>query len=159
MFYLRMGWDGTGWDGMDGYEKWLLIFFFNLRYIKHYTHIYLNIYIKVVRTSFLWALNFGHVGGPDEKNQKQPLGRFLYIILKVDLQILPSLRGLFAKYSQTLIFLGPLSFKGISFIKLKCINFLMSFILKGISNLKLKCIEIDFFYFESDFFHTIEVDY
>ena len=31
--------------------------------------------IKIVRTNFLWVLNFGQVGGPDKKNQKHPLGR------------------------------------------------------------------------------------
>ena len=30
--------------------------------------------MKVVRTNFLWVLNFGQVGGPDAKNQKHPLG-------------------------------------------------------------------------------------
>ena len=37
------GWTGgrvDGWDGWDGHQKCLL-FFFILRYIKHYTHIYL----------------------------------------------------------------------------------------------------------------------
>ena len=39
----------------------------------------LNIYIhkhmyKVVRTNFLWVLNFGQVGGPNKKIQKHPLG-------------------------------------------------------------------------------------
>ena len=81
--------DGMGWmDGMErwmdwwtGYEKCLLIFF-NLRYIKRYTNIHLNIlgytyiyiYIKVVRTNFVGVLNFDQVGGPDAKSQKYPLG-------------------------------------------------------------------------------------
>ena len=34
-----------GWDGLDG-NHLCPLFFFNLRYIKHYTHIYLYIYIK-----------------------------------------------------------------------------------------------------------------
>ena len=50
--------------GLDGNQKCPLIFFI-LRYIKHYTYIYLNMYIKIVRTNFLWVLNFGQVGGPD----------------------------------------------------------------------------------------------
>ena len=52
----RDGRDGT--DGTDGPQKCPLIFFI-LRYIKHYTHIYLNIYKKKFRTNFLWVLNFG----------------------------------------------------------------------------------------------------
>ena len=28
---------------------------------------------KVVRTNFLWVLNFGQVGGPNKKIQKHPL--------------------------------------------------------------------------------------
>ena len=35
-----MGWDGLVLDGVDGDQKCPLIFFI-LRYIKHYTHIYL----------------------------------------------------------------------------------------------------------------------
>ena len=55
------------------------LIFVILRYIKHQTHIYINIYIKVVRTNFLWVLNFGQVGGPNKKIQKHPLG---WIFLK-----------------------------------------------------------------------------
>ena len=52
MFYC----DGVGSDGvgLDGNQKCPLIFFI-LRYIKHYTHIYLNMYKKIVRTNFLWV--------------------------------------------------------------------------------------------------------
>ena len=64
--------DGVGWGGM-GNQKCPLIFFI-LRYIKDYTYIYINIYIKNVLTNFLWVLNFGQVGGPDTKIQKHPLG-------------------------------------------------------------------------------------
>ena len=48
------GWDG--WDGLDGDQKCPLIYFI-LRYIKHYTHIYLNKYTydKVVRRNLLWV--------------------------------------------------------------------------------------------------------
>ena len=49
--------DGTGRDGRDGtdgYQKCPLIFFI-LRYNKHYTHIYLYIYKKIVPTNFLWV--------------------------------------------------------------------------------------------------------
>ena len=61
-------------DGQtDGNQKCPLIFFI-FRYIKHYTHIYLNVYKKVVLTNVLWVLNFGQVGGPDAKIQKHPLG-------------------------------------------------------------------------------------
>ena len=44
--------DGT--DGTDGHQKCPLIFFI-LRYNKHYTHIYLYIYKKIVPTNFLWV--------------------------------------------------------------------------------------------------------
>ena len=64
---------GTGWTGWTEYQKGPLIFFI-LRYIKNYTHIYINIYLKNVLTNFLWILNFGQVGGPDAKIQKYPLG-------------------------------------------------------------------------------------
>ena len=60
-----------GWDGM-GNQKCPSIFL-NLRYIKHLTHIHI-LYIIVVRTNFLWILNFGQVGGPNKKIQKHPLG-------------------------------------------------------------------------------------
>ena len=61
--------------------------------------------IKIVRTNFLWVLNFGQVGGPDAKIQKHPLGWiFFEIVLKVDLQILPNLRGLFTKKTNFLVF-------------------------------------------------------
>ena len=47
--------DGTdGRVGRDGPQKCPLIFFI-LRYNKHYTHIYLYIYIKVVLENFLWV--------------------------------------------------------------------------------------------------------
>ena len=47
--------DGTGRVGrVDGYQKCPLIFFI-LRYNKHYTHIYLYIYKKIVPTNFLWV--------------------------------------------------------------------------------------------------------
>ena len=42
-------------------------------------HIHKYIYIKVVRTNFLWVLNFGQVGGSNKKIQKHPLG---WIFLK-----------------------------------------------------------------------------
>ena len=50
------GTDGTGrTDGRtDGPQKCPLIFFI-LRYNKHYTHIYLYIYKKIVPTNFLWV--------------------------------------------------------------------------------------------------------
>ena len=50
------GTDGTdGRDGRtDGNQKCPLIFFI-LRYNKHYTHIYLYIYKKIVPTNFLWV--------------------------------------------------------------------------------------------------------
>ena len=43
-------------------------------YIKHYIYKNLYTYIKNVLTNFLWILNFGLVGDPDAKIQKQPLG-------------------------------------------------------------------------------------
>ena len=49
------GTDGTGRVGrVDGHKKCPLIFFI-LRYNKHYTHIYLYIYKKIVPTNFLWV--------------------------------------------------------------------------------------------------------
>ena len=48
---------------------------------------------------------------------------FLKILLKVDFQISPSLRGLFTKKLQVLTFMGPFIFKGISFVKVKWIFF------------------------------------
>ena len=48
-----MGWT-DGLDGLDGPQKCPLIFFI-LRYNKHYTHIYLYIYKKIVPTNFLWV--------------------------------------------------------------------------------------------------------
>ena len=41
--------------------------------------IYIKENTKVVRTNFLWVLNFDQVGGPDVKIQKHPLG---WIFLK-----------------------------------------------------------------------------
>ena len=38
--------------------------------------------IKIVRTNFLWVLNFGQVGGPNKKNQKHLLD-FFEIVLRV----------------------------------------------------------------------------
>ena len=49
----RVWWDGRT-DGTDGPQKCPLIFFI-LRYNKHYTHIYLYIYKKIVPTNFLWV--------------------------------------------------------------------------------------------------------
>ena len=45
-----------GWTGgrVDGGQKGPLIFFI-LRYIKHYTHIYIYMYIKNVLANFLWV--------------------------------------------------------------------------------------------------------
>ena len=69
--------------GSDGNQKCPLIFFI-LRYIKHYTHIYLNMYKKNVPTNVLWVLNFGQVRGPDAKIQKHHITVDFYkIILKV----------------------------------------------------------------------------
>ena len=66
---LRMGW--MGWGRVDGNQKCPLIFFI-LRYIKHYTHIYLYLYIKIVLANILWVLNFGQVGDPEVENQNHP---------------------------------------------------------------------------------------
>ena len=49
-------------DGRTDCDQKCPLFFFILRYIQHYTYIYLNIYIKNVLTNFLWVLNFGQVG-------------------------------------------------------------------------------------------------
>ena len=56
--------DGTGRTGLTYGDQKCLFIFFILRYIKHNTNVYLNIYtyIQVVRTKFLWVLNFGEVG-------------------------------------------------------------------------------------------------
>ena len=72
--YTAMGKAPSCPDGRtDGNQKCPLIFFI-FRYIKHYTHIYLNVYKKIVLTNVLWVLNFGQVGGPDAKIQKHTLG-------------------------------------------------------------------------------------
>ena len=64
--------DGTDGMGVDGNQKCPLIFVI-LRYIKQYTHIYLNIlYIKVVRTDVLCALNLGQVGVRIQKLKNTP---------------------------------------------------------------------------------------
>ena len=59
-----------GWDGMDGVRKVAFIFF-----SSQDIYIYIYWYIKIVRTSFFWGLNFGQVGGLDANIQKYPLGR------------------------------------------------------------------------------------
>ena len=43
LFHILVGWDGMGWVDVD--QKFALFFF--LGYIKHYTHIYLNVYKKL----------------------------------------------------------------------------------------------------------------
>ena len=43
--------------------------------IEHYTHIYFDIYKKIVRTNFLCLLNFGQVGVPVAKIQNKLVGR------------------------------------------------------------------------------------
>ena len=60
----------TGWKGGTGW-RWpkAYLIYFVLRYVKHYTHIYLNIYKKIVRTNFFWVFNFGQVGGGGPKIQ------------------------------------------------------------------------------------------
>ena len=72
MFYL-MGWLGV-WVGWTEDVLGPLVVL-TLRYnIKHYTHIYLNINIKVVRTNLQRVLNFGQVVGPDAKIQNHSFG-------------------------------------------------------------------------------------
>ena len=82
---------------------------------------YVYTYINSQKLSAQISCGFkmcGQVGGRDAKIQKHPLGRqdLLKIILKVDLQISPNLRGLFTKKFKVLIFLGLFIFKRIFFI-------------------------------------------
>ena len=71
------GWDGMDvWDGVDGVGKMAFIVFI-LRFIKHYTHIYLNIH-KSSPHKFRMGLIFDQVGDPNAKNQKHPLGRVFF---------------------------------------------------------------------------------
>ena len=59
--------DGVGRVGrVDGHQKCPLIFFV-LRYIKHFTHIYIFIYKKNVLANFLWVWKFGQVVGSIKK--------------------------------------------------------------------------------------------
>ena len=69
----RAWWGGVRWYGIGRSSK-VFFNFFILRYIKHYAHIYLNLFIKTVRTNFLWVLNIGQVGCLDKKTQNHPLG-------------------------------------------------------------------------------------
>merc|ERR1712155_308054 len=106
--------------GWEGYQKCPLIFFI-LRYIKHYTHSELYIYIKNP-DKFLVGFKFWSSWGSGCKNSKPPSRLdFFEIVLKVDLQISPSLRGLFTKKLQVLILWGLFIINWISFVKLKCI--------------------------------------
>ena len=57
-----------------------------------------------------------------QKLKSTLLAGLFKIILYVDLEISPSLRGLFAKKIDFLFFVS-VHFKWISFIKIKCINF------------------------------------
>ena len=65
-----MGRDGTDGTGGTVNQK---CHFFILRYIKHYTNIYLN--IRKFPDKFLVGLKIWTSWGPDKKNQKHPLGR------------------------------------------------------------------------------------
>ena len=75
MLYCTGGW-------VDG-DHLTPSIFFNFRYIKHYTHMFTNIYLKVVPTIFLWVKNLGQVGVPNVENQKPEVQDFLIFIVKV----------------------------------------------------------------------------
>ena len=118
-------WDGIGWD-QTGYQKCPSIFCILCGYIDHI--------VKSCPHKFLVGLKFCSSWGSGFKNSKTQFRQdFLKIIIKVDHQISPNLRGPFTKNSLFFIFLGLFIFKGISLIKLKWILFFMSFIGKGIS--------------------------
>ena len=106
------------------------------------------------------GFRFWSSGGSRCKNSKTPSRwDFLKIVLKVDLQISPSLRGLFTKKLQVLIFLSLFIFKKNYFVKVKwifflCISFLKRFLIVNL----IWLIEIDFFDvdFYRDFLYKIK---
>ena len=76
--------------------------------------------LKICPHKFLVGFIFWSSWGSGCKKSKTPSRLdFFEIVLKVDLQISPSLRGLFTKKLQVLIFLGLFIFKKISFVKVK----------------------------------------
>ena len=117
-----------GWD-------WVLKVSFNFLYTLCVCRSYICILIYIVKScphKFLVGLKCWSSWGSGCKNSKTPSRwDFLKIVLKVDLQISPSLRGPFTKKIQVLIFLGLFIFKGISFVKVKWIFFLCLSFLKG----------------------------
>ena len=68
-----MGWGGMGWDGVNGQK--CSLFFFILRYIKYYTHIYLYTKEKLSGQISCGFKILDKLGVRIKKNQKHPLGR------------------------------------------------------------------------------------
>ena len=65
-FFLEIFYCTDGTDGLDIEQKCPLTFAILID-VKHYIHIYLNIYKNIVCINFLHVLNFGKVGGLDAK--------------------------------------------------------------------------------------------
>ena len=63
------------WTGEMGWTKCPLIFFI-LRYIKHYIHINLHIYKKIVPTNFLWVKILDKLGLEKKKIENTMLVGF-----------------------------------------------------------------------------------
>ena len=114
--FLKIVFDGVGWDGISKVS-------FNFLYTLwvYRSCIYILIYIvKSCPHKFLVGLKCWSSWGSGCKNSKTPSRwDFLKIVLKVDLQISPSLRGLFTKKLQVLIVLSLFIFKKICFVKVK----------------------------------------
>ena len=124
---------------MGSEERWSKVSFnsFILRYIRHYTPINLNIYLKNVLPNFMWVYKFGQVW---ELPQRFKITLQGWIFSKIVPNI-TILEGIFETYLQRLVFLIRVIFKGFHVEHdFNClINlFLSRFILKEISNLKLK---------------------
>ena len=99
---------------VDRVRKMSFNFFYILRCIKHQIFIlYINIYIQNLCAQIvIWVLNCGQVGGIRMQKFKNTLQvDFFFILLKVDLQISQSLRGLLTKNSIFLILSGSNHFQ------------------------------------------------
>ena len=69
---------------------------------------------------------------PDAKIKNHSQGWNFLLYQKSTIKFNYYLRGIFAKNSQIFIFLCLLTFQGISFLKLKWLNFICPSLLKGI---------------------------
>ena len=107
-----MGLDGMGWDGVSKVS-------FNFLYTLWVYRSCICILIYIVKScphKFLVGLKCWSSWGSGCKNSKTPSRwDFLKIVLKVDLQISPNMRGLFAKNSPFFIFWVCSVVKGFSY--------------------------------------------